>query len=67
MKTFCEINDPPKYCHVCGKALVAKVHRKEFDVYTGNEVMERLLKCPTGHDAWFEQGNFWILDAKAQR
>jgi hypothetical protein len=66
MKFACD-DHPPKYCHVCGKALIMSVRRKEFDIYTGNEIIERVLKCPAQHDTWFEDGEYWILDAKAQR
>ena len=62
MKTYCEVDDPPKYCHICGKALIMAVLRKEFDIYTGHEIIERVLKCPEQHDIWFEDEEFWVLD-----
>ena len=55
----------PKYCKTCGKPLVSDSMRVGFDPYTGEEMKQPTLYCPTliaTHVRWVWDDNDSDLD-----
>ena len=43
-----------------GKALVMRARRKEFDIYSGNEIIEQRLECTVhNRDEWVKEDKFY--------